>query len=127
MTAPAQLQRMPGPHAAPLGTLRVAGRLAADAVMAPLTGKPPGALLMLHIAPDHGLHYLARVPLGTDAADHLQAEALLPLLRKGAAVSVAADALELQTDHGHAALRLVNPHTVVLFERPRSPVGGTPQ
>jgi len=101
-----------------LSAIRVAGLLAEDAQLGLTTGQPPRMLLQLHLQPDRGLPYVARVDLGEDAADHMAAEALLPQLRRGAAVSVACAALELRTDHGHAALRLVRPHAVMLFTDP---------
>lgn len=100
-----------------LASVRVAGALTQDAQLYPTAGRGgnPGAFLLLHLQPAKGLPYIARVNLGTDLVDHMAAEADLVLMRTGALVSVAADWLELQHDHGHAALRLVNARDVVAF------------
>lgn len=100
------------------GGLRVTGRLTEDARLHRTTGQPPHLLLDLTLQPPVGLPYLARVDLGTDVLDHMDAEGLLPLLRTGCWASVAGDSLELRTDHGHAALRVVRPHTVLALGRP---------
>lgn len=108
-----------GPHVtrhlwADLASVRVTGTLTADANLATNIGRTPGALLILDFAPPHGLPYHARIDLGTDVADHMQAETQLPYLRCGALVSVAGDALEMRTDHGHAALRIVRARALVI-------------
>lgn len=103
------------------GRVRVSGVLSEDAQICPTTGNPPHALLVLHLQPPAGLPYTARVDLGTDVADLMQAQADLPLMRRGAVVSVAADGLEPRTDHGHASLRLVNARDAVLFTDPIHP------
>lgn len=100
------------------GALRVAGTLTEDARLDITTaprGTVPHMLIHLMFKPQWGLPYLARVDLGADLSDHMAAEGLLPQLRTGAMVSVAAEALETRMDHGHAALRLVHPHSVVVF------------
>ena len=51
----------------------------------------------------------------------MHAQANLPYLRRGALVSVAGDALELRTDHGHAALRVVNARALVIPCDPITP------
>lgn len=106
--------------------LRIAGHLADDAQLLHSTGAQPVALLRMRVQPAQGLPYLATVPLGTDVADHMAAEAMLPALRRGAVVSVAGRALSLRTDHGHAALRLEQPHSVVVFSNPHPITGDTP-
>lgn len=103
-----------------LASVRVTGVLMVDAHMAPTVGREPRALLMLHLQPKVGLPYVARIDLGTDLADHMQAEAELPHLRAGVLVSVAGDALELQADHGHAVLRVVHARDAVSFSHPKS-------
>lgn len=109
-TAPQRATTPPPP-----GALRVTGALTHDAVLRPGTG---GQLwLDLQLQPDQGLPYVALVSLGTDVADHMAAEAMLGALRAGAVLSVAAEGMELRTDHGHAALRLVRPHSVLLLQR----------
>ena len=98
--------------------IRVAGALLVDARLDFTLGSPPHQLLTLLIEPAVGLPYFAQCDLGTDAGNHAAAEALLPHMRKGAAVSVACSSLELRTDHGRTCLRLVKPHAVVLFNEP---------
>lgn len=106
-------------HSAPQrypGALRVSGTLSEDAMLA--TGTGAHMVLRLRLQPEHGLPYLATVDLGTDLADHMHAEMLLPHLRAGAVVSVAARALDLRTDRRRAALRLVDPQAVLILELP---------
>lgn len=98
------------------GALRVTGSLTDDAVLA--AGTSGRMVLRLRLQPAHGLPYLATVDLGADLTDHMHAEELLPHLRAGAVVSVAAQSLELRTDHHQAALRLVEPHAVLILEAP---------
>lgn len=112
--APAQPQR----HA---GALRVSGSLTAPAELRPTVANPPHLLLCVQLQPQRGLPYVARIDLGTDVADHMAAEALLPHLRPGAVLSVAGAALDLQNDHGHFALRVVDAHTAVLMEHAVQP------
>lgn len=109
------------------GGLRVTGMLTEDARLHRTTGSPPHALLDLTMQPTHGLPYLARVDLGTDVADHMGAEGLLPLLRTGCWASVEGTSLELRTDHGHAALRVVAPCNVLALGRPAAPRAETDQ
>lgn len=99
-----------------LGPLRVTGCLVEDARLVATTGTPPHLFLWARFQPAHGLPYEARADLGADLADHMAAEALLPHLRTGAVISAAAEALDLRMDHGHAVLRLVNPHSVLLLQ-----------
>lgn len=107
-----------------LSNIRVTGTLTADAELATTMGNPPGAVLILDFAPPRGLPYHARIDLGTDVADHMQAQACLPYLRIGALVSTAGDALEMRTDHGHAALRVVRARALVI---PCDPIPQPPQ
>lgn len=113
----------PQPHQqfAHLASVRVTGVLTADAQMAPTLGREPHALLMLQMQGKQGLPYVARIDLGADVADHMQAEGLLPRLRTGALVSVAGDALEYRSDHGHAVLRVVRARDAVVFSDPINP------
>ena len=119
-------------HTAPAGTpwpshLRATASLAEDAQLRLTTGAEPHLFLHLHLQPAHGLPYLADVDLGTDLADHMEAQALQPRMRAGATVSVAAKALALRTDHCHAALRMVEPHTVLLLpQAPQNPIPHPP-
>lgn len=99
---------------ADLSLVRVTGVLTADADLAQTTGAQPHSLLTLLLQPPCGLPYLARVDLGCDITDHMAAEAELPRLRKGALVSVAGDALDLRTDHGHAVLKLRGARALVI-------------
>jgi hypothetical protein len=106
------------PRLGHLASVRVTGVLTADAQLYPTAGRTPHALLMLQMQPAKGLPYEARLDLGTDVADHMLAQAELPWLRTGTLVSVAGDALELRTDHGHAVLRVVRPRDAVSFNHP---------
>lgn len=108
---PASIERQ---HLAALSRVRVTGVLTRDADLATTIGRTPGAVLILDFAPPQGLPYHASVDLGTELADHMQAQAALPYLRIGALVSVAGDALALRTDHGHAALRIVGARALVI-------------
>lgn len=113
-------QRTAQPPAYP-GSLRVAGTLTEDARLLPTTGSPPHLMLWVNLQPTQGLPYSARVDLGTDLADHMAAEALLPHMRTGAVISLAAESLRLRMDHGHAALVLEHPHSVLLLSGPIAP------
>lgn len=124
----------PAPTATPAhdiaDQLRVAGRLTADARLVHSTGAMPHAFLFLDFAPALGMPYRARVDLGTELADHMAAEALLPQLRTGAAISVAGRALQLRSDHHMAALAVVDAQAVLLLQhphRPAPPVASAPQ
>lgn len=110
-------QRTAQPPAYP-GSLRVAGTLTEDARLLPTLGAEPHLLLWVNLQPTQGLPYSARVDLGADLADHMAAEALLPHMRSGAVISVAAESLRLRMDHGHAALVLEHPHSVLLLSDP---------
>lgn len=108
----------PSPRPAPYrSAVRVSGTLVHDADLHTSVGAEPHAFLSLEIQPPQGLPYLARVDLGTSIAVHMQTTADLPYLRAGAVVSVAGDWLELRTDHGHAALRVVAARDLVAFGR----------
>jgi len=100
----------------PPSLMRVTGALTEDARLYPGTGQR--SVLHLLFQPAQGLPYVAMVDLGTDLADHMATEQLLPHMRAGHVVSVAAHGTELRTDHGHAALRLVRPYGVVVLENP---------
>lgn len=115
-TAPATLAAA---TAAYPGAVRVAGALTADAHLTTTTGREPAMHLHLALQPAEGLPYRAVVPLGTDVADHMAAEALLPRLRAGATVSVAARALVLRQEHGQPVLHLAGANAVLLLEDPR--------
>jgi hypothetical protein len=112
--APAQPERHPG-------LVRVSGTLTEAAELRPTTSQPPHLLLCLQLQPARGLAYVARVDLGPNPGDHLNAEACMPYLRRGAVVSVAGEALELRADFGHQVLRVVDPHSVVVLEHARDP------
>ena len=104
------------PALAHLGRVRVAGVLAEDAQLFPAAAG--NAFIQLHLRPHQGLPYVARVLLGTDPADQMLAEAELPGLRAGVMVSLAGAGLALQTDHGHAVLRVVHARDLVVFTDP---------
>lgn len=115
-----------GPAPAPCDAIRVTGTLARDASLLRTTGTPPHLLLDMEIQPAQGLPYTARVDLGDDMVHHMAAEAMAPLLRSGAVVSVAARSLMPRTDHGHAVLRLIDPHTVLVATAPSTPAAERP-
>lgn len=105
-TTPALLRP---PHRADLqrvDTVRVTGTLEADAVLRFSAGREPRAWLVLEIKPPMGLRYDVRQDLGTDPADHMQAQCRLPGLRAGALVSATGGWLRLRSDHGHMVLVL---------------------
>lgn len=98
------------------GALRVTGSLTAPAELRPTVANPPHLLLCVQLQPARGLPYVARIDLGTNVADHMAAEAMLPHLRPGAVLSVAGSALELRQDHGHQVLRVVDATAALLLE-----------
>lgn len=100
------------------GAVRVTGALTEDAMLA--TGTGGRMVLCLHLQPEHGLAYVATVDLGDDPTDHMHAEELLPAMRTGAVLSVAARSLALRTDHHQAVLRLVEPSAVLILPKPTS-------
>ncbi len=102
----------------PIDQLRVTGRLTEDARLVHSTGVEPHAFLYLQVAPAIGLPYRARVDLGTELADHMGTEALLPALRTGAIVSVAGSSLQLRTDHHHAVLSIQHARHVLILQGP---------
>jgi len=91
---------------AELPSVRVTGLLTEPARIDTSTGPQPAAWLQLVFQPPQGLPYIARLCLGTEPAARWLAEACMPYLVNGALISVAGDALDLQTDHGIAALRV---------------------
>lgn len=95
--------------------VRITGVLTNDAQLVASTGPEPHYLLMMSVQPPQGLPYDARLDIGTNVADHMQAEALLPRLRRNALVSVNAfGTLPQRTDHGHAVIPLIRPHGLVV-------------
>ena len=108
------------PRLGHLASVRVTGVLTADAQLYPTAGVggEPRAMLMLRLQQAAGLPIEARVDLGPNVADHLQAHAELRHLRAGALVSVAGDALELRADHADAVLRVVHARDAVSFSDP---------
>jgi len=107
--------RLPS-HAGRLPAVRASGRLATDST---ITFDEHGlATLHLRIAGAAGglLPWYAHVPLGTDTRDTAAAQDMLPLMRAGAAVSVAGEGFVLRTDHAEAVLRMTHPQAVLLLE-----------
>lgn len=96
-----------------LARVRVSAVLAADVEL--LRTTDGSAMLVAKLQPATGLPYVARVPLGPDVTDQMLAQAELPGLRAGTFVSVGGDALQLRTDHGHAALQVMNARDLVAF------------
>jgi hypothetical protein len=99
-----------------ISSLRVTGTLSSDARLGYTSGHQPEALLMLQFSPARGLPYYANVKLGHNPSDHIYAEQMVQHMRAGTVVSVAAAALELRMDHSHATLRLIDAHSVWVFE-----------
>jgi hypothetical protein len=108
------------------GALRVTGALREDAHLASTTGHPRHVLLCVHLQVPEGLPYTARIDLGADPADHSDAEAMLPKLRRGAVLTVAAEALQLRTEHGQHVLHLHQAHSALLLERAPEPAAPEP-
>lgn len=102
----------------PIDHLRVTARLIEDARLVHSTGVEPHAFLYLQMAPAIGLPYRARVDLGTELADHMAVEALLPGLRTGAIVSVAGSSLQQRIDHHTAVLSIQHARHVLLLQGP---------
>lgn len=100
----------------PRHPVRVTARLTQDAELHYTTGTPPHARLVLHMAQPQGLPYYADVDLGTDQRDHLAASAEMPRMRRGALLSVAGSGLRVRTDHGTAALVLMDAADAVICE-----------
>lgn len=104
-------------QAAPLNAVRVTGRLTVGAQL--VVGAPAShRVLLLAFAPRVGLPYVAHVDLGTDVADHMAAEALLPNMRTGATVSVGGTHLDARRDHGHEVLVVRGARHVLLLQHP---------
>jgi hypothetical protein len=106
------------------GALRVTGTLTAPAQLRHTVGPQPKLLLCVQLQPATGLPYHARIDLGTDRADHMAAEAMLPHLRAGAVLSVAGAALDMHQAQGREALRVLGAHSAVLLQQAPRP---TPQ
>lgn len=99
--------------------IRVTGVLVADAQLLRSAGSEPHAWIDLCLQPPEGLAYHARVDIGTDAADHMRAEGLMPSLRAHALVSVAAHGTALpRTDHHHAVHQLLSPYGLIFLAPP---------
>lgn len=99
--------------------IRVTGVLVADAQLMRSAGALPRAWIDLCLQPPEGLAYHARIDLGTDCADHMQAEGLMSSLRAHALVSVAAHGTALpRTDHHRAVHQLLNPYGLILLSPP---------
>jgi len=103
------------------GLLRVTGTLTAPAQLRPTATQPQHLVLCVRLQPAQGLPYVARVDLGTDVAEHLDAQQLLPQLCPGAVVSVAGQALDLLPDTNEPALRVLGAFGVVVLDGPRAP------
>jgi hypothetical protein len=109
---------------AELPEIRVTGHLLTDAQ---LRFNPPNAdgqvhaSLLLRIVQPLGLPYEAWQYLGTEAAQHIAANAKTKLLRKGQQVTVYARGLHQRTDHGHAALVLEHVTDVIPLHIERNP------
>ncbi|MEY4416904.1 MAG: hypothetical protein RIQ53_4197 [Pseudomonadota bacterium] len=69
--------------------------------------------LRLQAQPVAGLPWRARVPLGSDPAQHQAARDMLPQLRRGAVASVAGQGVRVTTDHDVVAMLVLSPRDVV--------------
>lgn len=90
--------------------IRVTGRLHEDARMTctPETASaPPVAVITFQLHPAKGMPYLVQQVLGSDPSSHIVAAAKARTLKRGAAVQVFAKGLRARTDHGIAALQLM--------------------
>lgn len=96
--------------------VRVTGVLQHDAHAALSTGAQPHCFLILQIEPPMGLPYWAQMDLGTDVADHLRLEGLMPGLRRGALVSLAGNGSGLRSDHGRFVHTLTEPYGLILLK-----------
>lgn len=96
--------------------LRVSGELTDHAQLLQRAGRDGGHLLQLEFKAARGVPYLARVDLGTDVADHMAVEQMLPALRPGATVTVAGTGLELRHLHGQPWLEVLGAHSAALLE-----------
>lgn len=104
------------------GALRVSGALTRSARLIPTSGERPHLLLCVQLRPAQGLPYAASVDLGDDLRDHMAAEALLPHMAQGAALSVAGEGLDLREEEGgQQVLVLLKAHSVVLLQDPVQP------
>ena len=91
--------------------IRVTGKLHEDAHMActPETASaPPVAVISFELHPAKGLPYLVRQVLGSDPSAHIVAAAKARTLKRGTGVQVFAKGLSARSDHGIAALHLLD-------------------
>lgn len=88
--------------------LRIQGPLLADATLTYTACAPHVAVLEFEVASERGQPYRVKHVLGTDPTVHMTAEAKKPLLRRGRWVAVYAAGAIPQSDHGVAALRLMD-------------------
>lgn len=110
MNAPRLLQRMP------IDPVRITGTLSAPAELAPTVGREPHVVMTVRIQTAEGGPYFARVDLGTELADHMEAERLLPAMHTGAPVSVGGTHLTPRTEHGQATLQVRGARTLILLD-----------
>lgn len=88
--------------------LRIQGPLLADAILSYTHTQPHVAVLELEVGSEKGQPYRVKHVLGTDPTVHMTAEAKKPLLRRGRWVAVYAAGATPQSDHGVAAIRLLD-------------------
>lgn len=92
--------------------VRITGMLARPAELRLTQGAAPHMLLNLEIETAGGLPYRVRHDLGDDATQHLLAEAHMPMLRRGALVTVTCDSVSLVQHHGQPALQAGTVHSI---------------
>jgi hypothetical protein len=88
--------------------LRIQGPLLSDATLTYTASTPNVAVLEFEVGSEKGQPYRVKHVLGTDPTVHMTAEAKKPLLRRGRWVAVYASGAIPQSDHGTAALRLLD-------------------
>jgi antitoxin component of RelBE/YafQ-DinJ toxin-antitoxin module len=92
----------PTPH--PDNGVRITGVLQENAAVLYQAGIQPSAMLVLKIAPEKGLPFLVRKPLGTDPNAHMAAQAKLVVMKRGDQVAVYAKGFQARDDHDVATL-----------------------
>lgn len=106
--------------------VRVTGVLAEDATVRFSLGAQPHAWLVMTIVPARGIRYHVRQDLGTDPADHMNADTRLVALRRGALVSATGKWLRYANDHGHEVLVLEDCTSVITHAAPPADIDGSP-
>lgn len=101
--------------------IRITGLIHEDAVLGYVPGIKTLAVLSFEIHPERGMPYRIRQRLGDDPNKHLTASAKLAVLRRGCEVAVYGSGLRLQSDHGIAALMVLDVTDVHPLSLPKHP------